>query len=152
MAANKFPPGISDADKARYTVFHNAVIRCTKLYNEDPTASKLRDLRAAEKGFADLKTELAEAAPAKKEAIPASIAAEAAAENLEPLEYMLKVMNDPTAPDERRDKMAVAAAPFVHRRTGEKGGKKGDRAEAAKRAAAGKFAPGVAPYVSTRVQ
>ena len=68
MAANKFPPGISDADKARYTVFHNAVIKCTKLYNEDPTASKLRDLRAAEKGLADLKTELAEAAPAKKQA------------------------------------------------------------------------------------
>lgn len=67
MAANKFPPGISDADKARYTVFHNAVIKCTKLYNEDPTASKLRDLRAAEKGLADLKTELAEAAPAKKQ-------------------------------------------------------------------------------------
>jgi hypothetical protein len=68
MAVNKFPPGISDADKARYTVFHNAVIKCTKLYNEDPTASKLRDLRAAEKGLADLKTELAEAAPAKKQA------------------------------------------------------------------------------------
>lgn len=68
MAVNKLPLGISETDKARYTVFHNAVIKCTKLYNEDPTASKLRDLRAAEKGLADLKTELAEAAPAKKQA------------------------------------------------------------------------------------
>lgn len=68
MAANKLPPGISEADKARYTVFHNAVIKCTKSYNEDPTASKLRDLRAAEKGLADLKIELAETAPAKKQA------------------------------------------------------------------------------------
>jgi hypothetical protein len=31
-----------------------------------------------------------------------------------PLSYMLRVMNDPSAPVERRDKMALAAAPFLH--------------------------------------
>jgi hypothetical protein len=31
-----------------------------------------------------------------------------------PLDYMLKVMRDPDAPAERRDRMAAAAAPFSH--------------------------------------
>ncbi|WP_152045490.1 hypothetical protein [Aureimonas psammosilenae] len=31
-----------------------------------------------------------------------------------PLEYMLKVMRNPRAEGERRDRMAVAAAPYVH--------------------------------------
>lgn len=45
-----------------------------------------------------------------------------------PLEYMLRVMRDPAADYDRRDKMAVAAAPFVHARlaaiehTGAEGG------------------------------
>ena len=33
-----------------------------------------------------------------------------------PLEYMLAVVNDPTADLSRRDRMAIAAAPFVHGR------------------------------------
>jgi hypothetical protein len=33
-----------------------------------------------------------------------------------PLEYMLEVMRDPKAADERRDEMAKAAAPYVHAR------------------------------------
>jgi hypothetical protein len=33
---------------------------------------------------------------------------------LSPLEYMLSVMNDPDADPARRDRMAVAAAPYVH--------------------------------------
>lgn len=45
---------------------------------------------------------------------------------------MLDVMNDPTAEQVRRDRMAIAAAPFVHQRAveGEKG-KKEQAAEAA---------------------
>src|SRR4051794_35513527 len=35
-------------------------------------------------------------------------------ENLDPLAYMLRVMNDPGAEPERRDRMAIAAAPFMH--------------------------------------
>jgi phage terminase small subunit len=33
-----------------------------------------------------------------------------------PLEYMLRVLNDPDASPSRRDRMAVAAAPYVHPR------------------------------------
>jgi hypothetical protein len=38
------------------------------------------------------------------------------ASGLVPLDYMLSVMRDETAPVERRDEMAKAAAPFVHPR------------------------------------
>jgi hypothetical protein len=31
-----------------------------------------------------------------------------------PLDYMLRVMRDPQADHERRDKMAVGSAPYVH--------------------------------------
>jgi len=52
-----------------------------------------------------------------------------------PLDYMLSVMRDETADETRRDKMAVAAAPFVHERAAEKKlGKKEAREEAAKEA------------------
>ena len=70
---------------------------------------------------------------------------EAAAENLTPLDYMLKVMNDPQAEKERRDRMAQAAAPYIHARAGEGVGKKDEKAERAERAAQGKFAPGKPP-------
>jgi hypothetical protein len=33
-----------------------------------------------------------------------------------PLDYMLRVMRDPTQDDERRDAMAKAALPYVHSR------------------------------------
>jgi hypothetical protein len=33
-----------------------------------------------------------------------------------PLPYMLKVMNDRKQPNDRRDRMAIAAAPFCHAR------------------------------------
>lgn len=43
-----------------------------------------------------------------------------------PLEYMLRVMRDAQQPDERRDRMAMGAAPYMHPRavevTGEDGG------------------------------
>lgn len=61
-----------------------------------------------------------------------------------PLAYMLEVMNDPTADEARRDKMAVAAAPYMHIKKGE-GGKKDEQGAAAKRAAGGKFAPAAPP-------
>ena len=32
------------------------------------------------------------------------------------LEYMLEALNDPTTPEERRDRFAIAAAPYVHPR------------------------------------
>lgn len=44
----------------------------------------------------------------------AAKAAEIAATGETPLEYMLRVMRDPLAEYDRRDKMAAAAAPYVH--------------------------------------
>ena len=78
--------------------------------------------------------------------VPRDITAEAKAENLDPLTYMLKVMNDPEVTDAtRKDRMAIAAAPFCHARKGEGAGKKEDKADRAKNAAAGKFAAGKPP-------
>lgn len=60
---------------------------------------------------------------------------------LTPLEYMLDVMNDAGAEDGRRDRMAIAAAPFVHaRKEGEAVSKKAERqAKADEAAKRGKF-------------
>lgn len=58
-------------------------------------------------------------------------------ENLTPLQYMLREMNWRRNDPNRRDKMAVAAAPFVHARAGEKGKK--EAKEAAAKDAVGKF-------------
>lgn len=44
------------------------------------------------------------------------IADRAAKEGVTPLEYMLKVLRDDGAPEERRDDMAKAAAPYMHPR------------------------------------
>src|SRR5436190_18540813 len=49
-----------------------------------------------------------------------------------PLDYMLAVMRDPQVDLARRDRMAIAAAPFMHVRLGEKtNGKREDDAETA---------------------
>lgn len=61
-----------------------------------------------------------------------------------PLDYMLSVMRDKAADERLRAQMAVAAAPYLHAKMGE-GGKKELKAEAAKKAATGKFKPAVAP-------
>ncbi|WP_143070408.1 hypothetical protein [Luteibacter sp. UNC138MFCol5.1] len=50
---------------------------------------------------------------------------------MSPLEYMLHVMNNPRAEGERRDRMAVAAAPYVHGKMGEQGKKAAKDAAAA---------------------
>lgn len=64
-----------------------------------------------------------------------------------PLAYMLDVMNDPGAEVARRDRMAIAAAPFMHPRVAEESGagKREKEAEAARQAATGKFAPPAPP-------
>jgi phage terminase small subunit len=83
--------------------------------------------------------------PGKPPGIPADITQAAAAENMTPLAYMLKVMNDAEAAKERRDRMAVAAAPFIHPRKGEGQGKKDEKADRAKAAGSGKFAASKPP-------
>jgi hypothetical protein len=87
-------------------------------------------------------------APKKKRSgIPEDIITEAAAENMTPLDYMLKVMNDPNEKDNtRKDRMAQAAAPYCHPRKGEAGtGKKDEQNDRAISAAKGKFSAGRAP-------
>lgn len=74
--------------------------------------------------------------------LSADILDAAALENLTPLEYMLRVMNNPKEDANMRARMAVSAAPYLHPRKGEAGaGKKDEQAEKAKSAGQGKFAP-----------
>jgi hypothetical protein len=56
--------------------------------------------------------------------------------DLSPLQYLLRVVNDPTASDSRRDRAAVAAAPYVHPRPMATG-KKQRQAKEAKEAGMG---------------
>ena len=57
---------------------------------------------------------------------------------MQPLEYMLAVMNDPAADEARRDRMAMAAAPYCHPRVAYTvKGKKDLQAEAVATAGAG---------------
>ncbi len=61
-----------------------------------------------------------------------------------PLDYMLAVMGNPHADPGRRDRMAVAAAPYLHGKLGE-GGKKDRAQDAAKAAGGGKFRTSTPP-------
>lgn len=64
-----------------------------------------------------------------------------------PLDYMLNVVNDDKAEPKRRDRMAIAAAQYMHAKVGETGKKKA-RDDAAKKAS-GKFAPPTAPRLAS---
>lgn len=50
---------------------------------------------------------------ARKLSLAATIAADAS-QGETPIQYMLRVMNDPNAEKPRRDDMAKAAAPYIH--------------------------------------
>ena len=70
--------------------------------------------------------------------LPKDIVKDAHVAKMQPLEYMLTIMNDPTAEAYRRDRMAIAAAPFCHPRLSDMvKGKKDQQAEAAEQAGAG---------------
>jgi len=64
-----------------------------------------------------------------------------------PLEYIMDVINDPAAHEDRKDRLAVAALPFAHPKIGEKD-KKQERDEKAKAAGAGRFAPSAPPRLA----
>ena len=67
-------------------------------------------------------------------------------EKLDPLTYMLRVMNDPKEDPAVRRQMATAAAPYCHPRKGESGaGKKDEQKERAAKAGSGKFQAGRPP-------
>ena len=76
--------------------------------------------------------------------IPEDVKRAAKKHKLTPLDYMLGVMNNAEADQGRRDRMAIAAAPFCHSRVADnRFGKKDERAAAAAEAAASDsvFAP-----------
>jgi phage terminase small subunit len=82
-----------------------------------------------------------------EETVPVEVASAAPVDLVEsPLDYMLRVINDPTLDGGRRDRMAVAAAPYVHARV-EPAGKKtqvqGKATDAVK--GGGKFTPAAGP-------
>lgn len=69
----------------------------------------------------------------------------AAAKGSTPLEYMLRVMNDVESDPMRRDRMAMAAAPFVHMRPADANPGKRKQQEAAAQQAVSKFKPAAPP-------
>jgi hypothetical protein len=74
----------------------------------------------------------------KEPTVPADIKAAAKASGMSPLDYMLKVMRNPEADQERRDRMAIAAAPFCHARAADgRQGKKEAEEKAAQTAGKG---------------
>lgn len=88
--------------------------------------------------------------PAPKIDVAKDIARAAKESGMSPLDYMLNVMRDENADGNRRDRMAVAAAPFVHARaepvdTSKKAQK---QANAEKAATQGRFAPRPGPRLA----
>jgi len=74
--------------------------------------------------------------PAAAATTVAEVTVEAAKKLMSPLDYMLKVINDPHADSDRRDRIAIAAAPFCHARKEAVGaGKKEERATVARETA-----------------
>ena len=71
--------------------------------------------------------------PPKTAVIPKAYIEEAYDANMSPLDFMLKVMRDPNADPLRRDRMAMASAPFIHLKAAE--AKIGKREEAKRKAA-----------------
>ena len=68
-------------------------------------------------------------------------------EKKDPLQYMLDVMNNPLAPPDRRDKMAVAAAQYMHKRAGQASKKEKIAEKASDTARTSKFTRGEAPKI-----
>lgn len=62
-----------------------------------------------------------------------------------PLDYMLRVLNDPETDQDRRDKMAQLAAPYLHAKAEAKGTKKEGQLKRAGEVAEGRFGARPAP-------
>lgn len=62
-----------------------------------------------------------------------------------PLQYMLDVMNDPSADEKLRAQMANWAAPYIHPKASVKTGKKEEQEERAKQAGTGRFSASTPP-------
>jgi phage terminase small subunit len=83
----------------------------------------------------------------KKPTIPQDIQDDAADANMTPMDYMLMVIRDKKIDPVRRDRMAIAAAPFCHPRKGEGQGKKEEKSDRAAKAGAGRFAASAPPVL-----
>lgn len=66
--------------------------------------------------------------------------------DLTPLEYMLRELRNPNTDPSRRDRLAVAAAPFMHQKVGEAGKREAKKAAAEQND--GRFTPAAAPKLS----
>lgn len=160
MAQGGYRPGagrprLTEEEKARRAELRKAGLlppgRITKKMAERQAAARIEKVKGAKpaKKAAPKKTAPVKAATpavlADPPEVPGEVVAEAAAFDMDPLTYMLTVMRDREADPIRRDRMAIAAAPFVHPRKEPVGqGKKEAVADAAK-AAASKFRPVQAP-------
>ena len=73
--------------------------------------------------------------------LPQDVATQAEMKGLSPLGYMLKVLRDPNADVRRRDRLAVVAARYIHRRPADSSvDKKRQLAEAAREAGGAEWA------------
>lgn len=64
-----------------------------------------------------------------------------------PLEYAHTIMNDPSADEIRRDRMAIALLPFFHKKLGE-GGRKEKQQDDAEKVSVGKFSSSAPPKLT----
>lgn len=118
--------------KAReFAQFYDGLLKRAQA-GQQPTAADKKNMNLLAAELARLQAERRAANPEKPG-------------NLLPLEFMLKIMNDPGEDPELRARMAQAAAPFCHARAGEGKGKKEEKADRAKSAGAGRFAAGAPP-------
>jgi len=134
MARGGYRPG---AGRPKLTEAEKAARRAAKASGEP--AKKATVKKSAPKKRAS------KAMSADVPKIPVDVTAEAVAADMDPLSYMLRVMRDPNQEATRRDRMAIAAAPFVHARKEAAGPGKREAAAGAAQKAAAKFKPSAPP-------
>ena len=113
------------------------------------TEAEKAERAAARAGESSASKPVAKKAPKKRTNphldFPLDVAGEAAMANMSPLDYMLHVMRNGAVESARRDRMAIAAAPFVHARKEPVGAGKREAADAAAKKVVSKFSPGAPP-------
>jgi hypothetical protein len=72
--------------------------------------------------------------------LPQDVATAAETKGISPLQYLLRVLNNPRASARRRDRAAVVAARYLHSRPGDSIGKKRQLLEAARAAGGAEWA------------
>lgn len=78
--------------------------------------------------------------------LPLDVATAAQTKGLSPLAYLLRVLNDPKASKARRDRAAIVAARYIHRRPADGSiGKKQELAAAAREAGGEEWADDLDP-------